>query len=134
MGYHLVEIKKGVYGKFSKIEEEFAELQDAYNQKNKILQICELSDLFGAIEEHLKVQYSVKIETLVTKNEYPVIFDDLGFFIKDFYTVSFSDKFRKIKHIIELLLLYTKQNFNLTFDDLKSFSDLTKSAFIEGKR
>ena len=54
MGYHTTEIKKGEIGKFSKIEEEFLELKDAVEQGDSILTICELSDLYGAMEEYLK--------------------------------------------------------------------------------
>ncbi len=79
MGYHKNKIDKGIIGEFSKITEEYQELQDAVEQNNKVLIICELTDLIGAIEEYSK-------------------------------------------------------KFNLTIDDLKSFSDLTKSAFKEGKR
>lgn len=79
MGYHKRRIEKGELGHFSKIKEEFEELEDAYEQENSILQLCELSDLLGAIEEYLK-------------------------------------------------------NFNMELKDLKDFSDLTKSAFLEGKR
>ena len=79
MAYHIKEIKKGNIGEFSKIKEEFEELEDAENQKCKGLIICELTDLVGAIEEYAKT-------------------------------------------------------FNLTLADLKQFSDMTKSAFIEGKR
>lgn len=79
MGYHNRIIFKGKYGEFSKIEEEMDELKNAIEQNNKILTICELSDLIGAIEEFaLKQGVSLK--------------------------------------------------------DLKDFSDLTKSAFKEGKR
>lgn len=79
MAYHKVHIAKGIIGEYSKIKEEFEELTDAVGQKNKILIICELSDLVGAIEE------------------------------------------------------YAKQ-FDISMSDLKDFSDLTKSAFREGKR
>ena len=79
MGYHKIEIQKGTLGQFSKIREEFEELQDAIRQENKVLIICELTDMIGAIEEYAK-------------------------------------------------------KYNLTLDDLRSFSDLTKSAFKEGKR
>ena len=79
MGYHKRTIEKGIIGEFSKIAEEFEELQDAEDQKCKGLIICELCDLVGAIEEYAKT-------------------------------------------------------YNLTLDDLKQFSDLTKSAFLEGKR
>jgi len=54
MGYHKIKIKKGKLGKFSKIKEEFTELSDAVNQRNKVLIICELTDLVGAIEEYAK--------------------------------------------------------------------------------
>lgn len=79
MGYHLTNIEKGVIGEFSKVREEFEELQDAENQECKGLIICELCDLVGAIEEYAK-------------------------------------------------------KYNLTLADLKQFSDMTKSAFLEGKR
>lgn len=49
-GYHLVEIKKGIPGEFSKIEEEFAEAKDAMNQNNPLMALQELTDLIGAIE------------------------------------------------------------------------------------
>jgi hypothetical protein len=54
MGYHKKEIKKGKIGEFSKIKEEFQELEDAYEQNDTILTLCELSDLYGAIEEYIK--------------------------------------------------------------------------------
>lgn len=79
MGYHNRIILKGKYGEFSKIEEEMDELKNAIEQNNKILTICELSDLIGAIEEFA------------------------------------------LKH-------------GVSIKDLKEFSDLTKSAFKEGKR
>lgn len=79
MGYHKTTIKKGIVGEFSKIKEEFQELEDAQLQNNNILSICELTDLYGAIEEFIK-------------------------------------------------------KYNLTMQDLQDFSDLTKSAFKEGKR
>jgi hypothetical protein len=50
MGYHKRKIEKGTYGKFSKIKEEFQELEDAVEQDIKILKLVELSDLIGAIE------------------------------------------------------------------------------------
>jgi len=54
MGHHKVKIEKGVFGEYSKVREEFEELTDAVEQKNKILIICELADLVGAIEEYTK--------------------------------------------------------------------------------
>lgn len=79
MAYHKVDIQKGVVGEFSKIREEFEELQDAESQQCKGLIICELCDLVGAIEEYAK-------------------------------------------------------KYGMSLADLKQFSDMTKSAFLEGKR
>lgn len=52
MGYHVNEIDKGKLGEFSKVAEEFDELEDAYQQDCKVLIICELCDLIGAIEAY----------------------------------------------------------------------------------
>jgi phosphoribosyl-ATP pyrophosphohydrolase len=52
MGYHLKNIKKGKLGAFSKIREEYQELKDAHKQDNKVLIICEMCDLVGAIEAY----------------------------------------------------------------------------------
>jgi NTP pyrophosphatase (non-canonical NTP hydrolase) len=49
-GYHTFDIPKGELGEFSKINEEVIELKDAINQNNKIMVLCELSDLYGAME------------------------------------------------------------------------------------
>ncbi len=56
-GYHNKIIDKGELGEFSKIKEEFDELQDAHDQGNKILELCELSDLYGAIALYLEKYY-----------------------------------------------------------------------------
>lgn len=64
MGYHSKEINKGVLGEYSKIEEEFEEFKDAYNQNDGVLQICELSDLLGAIEEYAK-KWNLTLEQLI---------------------------------------------------------------------
>lgn len=50
MGYHVKKIRRGELGHFSKIQEEFDELTDAYEQSNPVMELIELSDLIGAIE------------------------------------------------------------------------------------
>ena len=52
MGYHFTTIPKGKLGELSKIQEEYLELIDAHGQNNKVLEICELCDLLGAIEAY----------------------------------------------------------------------------------
>lgn len=63
MGHHIKDIEKGVLGEFSKIKEEFEELEDAVSQGDSILTLCELSDMIGAIEEYLK-RWNMNINTL----------------------------------------------------------------------
>lgn len=51
MGYHLRPIvTEGVFGETSKIREELEELEESLEQNNRILALCELADLYGAIE------------------------------------------------------------------------------------
>lgn len=64
MGYHKKEIKKGILGDFSKIKEEFEELEDGFEQSDKILQICELTDLIGAIESYSEKNFNLSLEDL----------------------------------------------------------------------
>lgn len=51
MGYHSRVIEKGVFGQVSKIQEELDELKDAEESGTKILALCELADLYGALRE-----------------------------------------------------------------------------------
>lgn len=53
IGYHLTDIKKGKIGEISKIQEELDELADARLQGSKIMELIELSDLYGAISLYL---------------------------------------------------------------------------------
>lgn len=53
-GYHLTPIAKGKYGEFSKIQEEVAEVEDFIKQGNKIGELNELADLYGAMEAYLE--------------------------------------------------------------------------------
>ena len=50
MGYHNVEIKKGVYGEWSKVEEEIDEILDSLDQQLKPMLIIELCDCLGALK------------------------------------------------------------------------------------
>ncbi len=65
MGYHKIEILKGVLGEFSKIKEEFQELSDAVQQEDKILISCELTDLIGAIESYAEDQLNLTLHDLI---------------------------------------------------------------------
>ncbi len=64
-GYHLTVIPKGKFGEFSKIEEEFLECKDALEQDNKIMVMCELSDLLGAIEAYAIKAHQLTLEDII---------------------------------------------------------------------
>jgi len=69
VGYHLTDIPKGKVGEFSKIEEEVAELKDAITQSSKILELVELSDLYGAIELYLAKYHSLNMDDLAKMSQ-----------------------------------------------------------------
>lgn len=75
MSYHKTHIEKGILGEFSKIQEEINELIDAIEQEDKILQICELTDLIGAIESFSETKFNLSLSDLIkfsnkTKNAF----------------------------------------------------------------
>lgn len=56
-GYHLRKIEKGTLGESSKILEEIQELMDAESQRVKIMQLVELSDIYGSLSAYLKKHF-----------------------------------------------------------------------------
>lgn len=65
-GYHLTDIPRGEYGEVSKILEEVLELQDAAEQGVKIMELCELSDIIGAITAYIgKHHAGITLDDLV---------------------------------------------------------------------
>ena len=56
-GYHNRIIAKGKYGEISKIREELEELEDAAEQGNKIMILCELADIWGAMRKYLQANF-----------------------------------------------------------------------------
>jgi len=65
MGYHKINIEKGVLGEMSKITEEIDELEDAVAQDANVLIICELCDLIGAIEAYTEKRFNLTLEDLI---------------------------------------------------------------------
>lgn len=56
-GYHERQIPRGVFGELSKIKEEVEEIEDAVEQGCVIMELVELSDLYGAIEGYLAAHH-----------------------------------------------------------------------------
>lgn len=67
-GYHTVQIDKGRLGCFSKIKEEFEELEDAVKQQDPVMILCECSDLIGAIKHYAKDNWNINLEDLIKFN------------------------------------------------------------------
>lgn len=64
MSYHLVDIPRGAFGEFSKIEEEFLEAKDALAQENPVMLLQELSDMLGAVEAYT-MKYNITLLDLI---------------------------------------------------------------------
>ncbi len=69
MGYHKREIPKGVLGKTSKLREELEELEDAEEQGILLLAMCELADIYGALEALAIQTYGVTMKDLQQMSE-----------------------------------------------------------------
>jgi hypothetical protein len=61
-GYHRSKIPKGTYGEFSKVEEELAELRDAQEQGCRILELVEITDLYGALAGYVEAKYGMTMD------------------------------------------------------------------------
>ncbi|KKN66615.1 hypothetical protein LCGC14_0469500 [marine sediment metagenome] len=61
--------QRGTYGDFSKVVEEIQELQDAHEQSAKIMVLCELADLYGAIEAYVWKHYKLTMKDINLMSE-----------------------------------------------------------------
>ncbi len=59
MGYHTRNFEKGIYGDFSKVQEEWEELLDARFQNARVLELCEIADLYGAIAGYVESNFGM---------------------------------------------------------------------------
>lgn len=70
LGYHTSVIPRGVLGEWSKVKEEFLEVEDARLQGNKVMELVELADMVCALGHYLDKHYKgVTVEDLVTQAE-----------------------------------------------------------------
>lgn len=65
-GYHLREIKRGVFGEASKITEEHDEFIESLEQGNPVMALVELCDLIGAIEAYALRHHNISLESLLS--------------------------------------------------------------------
>lgn len=69
MGYHKRKITKGIVGEYSKIREEYQELDDAHEQNIPVLELVECADLIGAISLYTLNKYNIDIDSLVAMSK-----------------------------------------------------------------
>jgi hypothetical protein len=136
-GYHINEIPRGVYGEFSKVAEEFAEVQDAWEQRCLIMAIVELTDLLGALEayygeEQFALYCEQAAEVMFATSTYAL---DLEAHIDASFkrlNASYHNPANVID-FIAILDLYL-DGFNMTIEDAMAMNHITKRAFIAGRR
>jgi hypothetical protein len=140
-GYHVNVIDKGVYGQFSKVAEEFQEVQDAWEQNCSIMALVELSDLLGAMEafypnlhKHIKQASELLLHRVVQNKHEPVearsqIEITKAFqFVKNGHNPEWAVS-NLLSQIMEYLFC-----FNLSIEDAMAMNHITKRAFINGRR
>ena len=69
MGYHKRKITKGIIGEYSKIQEEYQELDDAHEQDISVLELVECADLIGAIAAYTLKKYNIDIDSLIAMSK-----------------------------------------------------------------
>jgi hypothetical protein len=123
-GYHLRTIPKGVLGEISKIHEEYEEVLDAIEQGSVIMELVELSDLYGAFESYTEkmgwtdFRMDVRWGSIVS----------LGESIKMLGTIEGASIF------LSELRRYVIFTHRISMNDLKIMSNITKRAFESGER
>lgn len=143
MAYHTREIKKGTFGEITKVIEEYEEFLD--NNNSEILKICELTDYYGAVKgyinkynligddfyEQLSV-YDMKMDINYNLMIFDTIHNRLISYSLDNNVTDrqYYELFKSLFNIIHNIAL----SYNLNLDEVKRFSEMTSSAFIEGKR
>lgn len=137
-GYHEREIPRGTLGEVSKIDEELAEYKDACEQGAKILVICELADLFGAIRA-----WAIKndVEFPCDKHyAHERLLTAVARFKKELANREKEDMGQRVYSMEEILehlvvdLAHAAAVYGMDLRDLNAMTLLTERAFKEGKR
>lgn len=137
-GYHVNVIDKGVYGQFSKVAEEFQEVQDAWEQDCAIMALVELSDMLGAMEA-VYPDYHKHVEQARSGLKHLLIHNNLSTDSQDAIRNAFQfvEKGHNPEWAVSNLLIQIMgylMSFNLDIEDAMKMSTITKRAFINGRR
>lgn len=137
-GYHLREIPRGVFGEYSKVEEEFEEFLDALEQDCHLMALQELSDYLSASYQYYKNNWNSDITNLIKINADRT---DIG--LMDVYKHSdnktlislfkWNYEYASLDVFLYCIDSYCRR-FNMTLNDLWKMSNITRRAFDEGYR
>lgn len=137
MGYHIAKIEKGVYGEWSKVQEEIDEIIDSLDQNLKPMLLIELCDCLGALKGYYNAMgYTDFDSLLINRSKISRIFNNPYLSCDGKYDVMAEQfKFdlrnaRQIENVGMLagyLINFTASYFNnsITFVDLIKFSNKT---------
>lgn len=140
-GYHLKVIKKGILGDFTKVEEEFEEFLDAYEQSCTIMALVELSDFMGALKhyyvKHNKGYDKSEWEEVLHYYSMPRTYESQCSFeqlIDGFKQCQNKDDNTLSLSIFLNLLNNYLRAYNININDLIRMSEITERAFVSGER
>ena len=136
-GYHIYEIPRGVYGQFSKVQEEFMEVRDAWEQQSPIMALVEISDLLGAMEAYYGEakfnQYCEKaLQVLIGDNEIVLDIEAKVAEAFDRLNANPDDEFEAVMFIANIDFYVA--GYNMTLTDVMIMTHITKRAFKAGRR
>lgn len=129
-GYHIRPIIKGQFGKFSKIQEEFVEILDAIEQGSVIMVLTEISDLLGAMLAYYTFP-SMDVLTDMTRDQPPRNIDSMSESFNEL--AAEPNNLHRVIDFLRHILSYLEK-YNLNFDDAILMANITKRAFINGRR
>lgn len=125
---HLIEIKRGCYGEWSKVQEEWEELCDAWTQDLGPLIMMELCDLVGALEGLLLTkipEYYSCVEQIRSTYGDCAPLSELDF--KDAYE-ALGEDLDGARVFIDAVGGYAVSRFNISLMDLSLFNEkITKT-------
>lgn len=137
-GYHVNVIDKGVYGQFSKVAEEFQEVQDAWEQNCSIMALVELSDMLGAMEAYY-VDFHKHIEQAREGLKHRLIHCNMPASHETAITEAFrfvatdNNPEWAVSNLLSQIMGYL-MTFNMDIEDAMAMNHITKRAFTNGRR
>ena len=136
-GYHIYEITRGVYGEFSKVQEEFMEVKDAWEQQSPIMALVEISDLLGAMEAYygeakFNQYYEKALQVMIGDNEIVLDLEAKVCEAFDRLNARRDDEYEAVMFIATIDFYIA--GYNMTLADVMIMNHITKRAFRAGRR